>query len=607
MDRSTTTDTTNRGVAALALAMVAVVASSLAPLGIAIGNGAGSPFLFSAAMRFGTFVAHCAFLTVVFRHVLADKHVAEIVLRRVLTWTMAVIVVQQFDYALFALASSFVDIAVVVVIFGTATIIRVILMSQLFKRYQKLWPDSTLLLLTGILGLWFATSADGGTLLGFETLSPGTWTGLSLAFLAACVASLTAIGLRWGVDLARALPADKSAGPDDLLVNISCALTGQSIANLTGAALQASIGFASGESITLESVGIAVATGALVASVGRTAWRTASLTTTNLGINSLLLAVPIASLAWLLLFEQTEILRFDYLTIGAVAIVTTSLLVNFEAEIRFGFKALILALWACGTIVYLRDDLVLLGVFPVADLVWPGEVYMAALALSATVFTLLLSFRTTRLADRTREEDERFFALFSAVDLLARRNLIDPDVRRHLLNVDRSYNPEELQAAYREVQACLTKAKTANSDPEYEDRLAEAETQLNIIVHSRRHGIELGELFALIIFGGISVLLAVAARPESSAWGGFLIEVFVALFSAVIIFFIVHVWDLQEDRFAGILERLPDPERYGIVGVVFHDVRNRRFEQRTSIAIGFGVIITYVCLFWQKWLQAGAV
>ena len=587
---------------AAALALVGVAASSLAPLGIAIGNGADSPFLFAAAMRCGTFLAYCAFLAAVFRHVLADKHVAVVVLRRVLAWTMAFMIVQQFDYALFALASRFVDIAVVVVIFGTAAIIRVFLMSRLFKRYQRIWPDGALLLLVGLLGLWFATSADGGTLLGFGTLSPGTSIGILLAFLAAGVAALTAFGLRWGVDLARALPADKGADPDNILVNISCALTGQGIANLIGAVLQASIGFASGESITLESVGIAFATGALVASVGRTAWRTASLTTTNLGINALSYALPIASLAWLLVFEQIAILRFDYLAIGVVAIVVTSLLINFEAEIRFGFKALMLALWACGTIVYMRDDLLLLGYFPVADLVWPGETYLGALALSATVFTLLLSFRTTRLAQRTQNEDERVIALFSAVDLMARRNVIDPDVRRHLLSVDASHDPEELQSAYREVQACLTKAKAADVDREYEERLAEAETQLNIIVHSRRHGIELGELFALMVFGGISVFLAVAARPESSAWSGFLFEVVVALFSAVIIFFLVHVWDLQGDRGAQVLERLPDPERYGIVGVIFRDVRSRRFEQGTSIVIGFGIIVTYIWLFWQKWL-----
>ena len=405
--------------------------------------------------------------------------------------------------------------------------------------------------------------------------------------------------MRWGVDLARSLPADKAPDPDNPLFSLCCVLTGQGIANLIGAVLQGSIGFASGESITLESAAIALGTGAVVASIGRTAMRMANLTTTNLGINAMTYAVPVVSLVWLLLFDQTEVLRLDYLVIGAVAIVTTSLLISFEAEIRFGFKALILALWGAGTLVYLRD-----GVFEqlrIADWVWPGGIYVGALTLSATVFTLLFSFRTTRLAARTQDEDNRIFALFASVDLLARRGLIDPGVRTHLLDVDGSHDPEALQAAYRKTLAHITDAKVADISAEDMELLVQAESQLNTVVHSRRHGIELGELFALMIFGGITVLLALASRPEVSGWIAFLTEGFTALFASVIVFFMVHVWDMHGDRATRILERQPDGEQYG---VVFRDLRNRRFEQGTSIVVGLGIITVYIVLFWHKWLTA---
>ena len=584
---------------AVAFALAAVVASSLAPLGIAIGDGADSPFLFAAAMRFGTFAMYGVFLVAVFRDVLFDRRVAATIVRRVLTWTMVFVIVQQFDYALFALASRFVDISVVVVIFGAATLIRVFLMSRLFKRYQKIWPDGTLLLLTGLLGLWFAVASDSGRFLGFGDAAPGTSVGVSIAVLAAAAAGLTAFGLRWGVDLARSLPADKARDPDSPLFSLCCVLTGQGIANLIGAALQGSIGLASGESISLESLGIAVATGALVASVGRTAMRMANLTTTNLGINAMTYAVPVVSLVWLLLFDQTEVLRLDYLAIGAVAIVTTSLLISFEAEIRFGFKALIMALWGSGTVVYFRDGL--LEQLRIADWVWPGEAYLGGLALSATVFTLLFSFRTTRLAARTQDEDDRIFALFASIDLLVRRGLIDPGVLTHLMDVDGSHDPEELQAAYRQAQVLITDAKEADISREDMELLVRAESELNAVVHSRRHGIELGELFALMIFGGITVLLAIASRPEVSGWTAFLTEGFTALFAAVIVFFMVHVWDMHGDRATRIVERQPDGEQYG---VAFRDLRNRRFEQGTSIVVGMGIIAVFIGLFWHKWLGA---
>ena len=596
------TDNADPHAKAVAFALLSVVATSLVPLGIAFGSGADSPFLFGAGLRFGTGLMYIAFLAIVFRRVLAQEGVMAIVFRRVLTWAMVFMLVQQFDFALFALASRFVDISVVVLIYGTATTIRVVLMSFLFKRYQKIWPDVVLLVFAGLVGFWFAASADSGGLFDFESFrSLGTLGGVAVALVAAAVSALTAFGVRWGVDLARALPGDKK-GPEDLLTNLCCVMTGQSMANMIGVVLQASVGFGIGESIAWESLGIAVATGALVTSVGRTAWRTANLATTNLGINAISYAIPVLSVVWLIFSGQTDLVRFDYLTIGAVAIITASLLINFEAEIRFGFKALLLALWASGTFVYLRDELV--DYVPVPHIVWPGEAYLGSLALSATVFALLLSFRTTRLAARTEDEDRRIFTVFSILDLLVRRNVIDAAVRRHILSVDCSHDPEELQSAYRQAQDCIAEAKAGDIEPENEGRLADAEAELNIIVHSRRHGIEFGELFALMIFGGITVAIAMAARPESAGWTAFLMEGFAALFSAVIVFFCFNVWDLQGDRTSRILGRMPAPEQYG---VVFRDFRSRRFEQGISIVIGLGIIVIYVSLLWIKWLPVGGL
>ena len=99
-----------------------------------------------------------------------------------------------------------------------------------------------------------------------------------------------------------------------------------------------------------------------------------------------------------------------------------------RAEVRFGFKALILALWGCGAFVYLRDDF--LHLLPFDGWLWPRETYLGALGLSATVFILLLTFRVARLGPRTQDEDNRIFALHRSLELLARRNLIDPNVQR---------------------------------------------------------------------------------------------------------------------------------------------------------------------------------
>lgn len=216
-----------------------------------------------------------------------------------------------------------------------------------------------------------------------------------------------------------------------------------------------------------------------------------------------------------------------------------NLLINFEAEIRGGFKALIIALWACGAFVYLRDDLLVL--LPLATWLWTEAPYFQAMALSATVFILLLSFRVVRLVSRRRDEDSRAFTLFQNLDLLARRNLIDGSIREYVLAVDGSQTPEQLQKAYQQAKLCLARAMVADLNPEDQAKLAEAEAQLNALTYSRQQGIDFGDLFALITFGAITVVIALAARLDVSGWTAALVELFIMLFSAVIIFLVSNV------------------------------------------------------------------
>ena len=150
-----------------------------------------------------------------------------------------------------------------------------------------------------------------------------------------------------------------------------------------------------------------------------------------------------------------------------------------------------------------------------------------------------------------------------------------------------------MQRASRNVRVYLVEAAEVNPDAEDQAQLAEAETQLNVIAHSRQQGIELGELFALIIFAGITVFIGLASRPGVTGWIGFLVEMLVVLFSAVIVFLVVNVWDLHRDRAGEILERRNDYDGYG---VVFRDAVNRRFEQTTSVVIGLLVTGAYAAL-----------
>ena len=57
---------------------------------------------------------------------------------------------------------------------------------------------------------------------------------------------------------------------------------------------------------------------------------------------------------------------------------------------------------------------------------WTGGGYFQSITLAATVFILLLAFRVSRVVTRASDEDNRTFLVYRKLDMLARRNVVDP-------------------------------------------------------------------------------------------------------------------------------------------------------------------------------------
>ena len=581
--------------------LLAVTLFSSLPLVIAWGGGGKIPFLFNASMNAGIALGCLVFITILYHRLVFNATNLRVIARRAFDVKIALSVAANFNFAFFAWSTRFVDVSVAAILFETWPLFFILLMARLYRgetRYRALDLEMVFLLALGLAGFAFVVVGQAGGLAGIQTGNLSVVViGVTLAVLGAIATSFTAFGFRWGTDVVHEIPSEARSEIGEHSLEMFGVLVAFLIANTLAAVLNAFAGMSNGEVMDSRTLLIAVVVGGAVNGIANVAWRKANLTTNNPGINALAYATPLFSLVWLFLFTHVKPESPDYLVAGAVGIITVNLLINFEAEIRFGFKALLLALWACGAFVYLRDEL--LQYLPFGEWIWPGETYFGALGLSATVFTLLRSFRVARLSTQTQDEDNRLYTLFQNVDLLARRNVIDEAAREHVLAIDYAVTPESLQKAYLETKDCLDRAEAANPDASDQAQLAEAETQLNVIAHSRQQGIEFGELFALIIFGGITVFIGLASRPGVTGWIGFLVEMLVVLFSAVIIFLIVNVWDLHRDRAGEILEKREDYNGYG---VVFRDAVNRRFEQTTSVVIGLLVTLAYAGLLWQKWL-----
>ncbi len=600
--------------------LLAVALFSALPLIIAWGGGGKTPFLFNAAMSAGVILGCLVFIAYRYPSLLFNANILRLVARRAIDHRIVLSIAANFNFAFLAWSTRFVDVSISAIMFGTWPIFIVIIHDRLYKheeRYHRLSPEILLLIAFGLLGFAFIIVGQAG---GFQSVETGRLAeliiGVVLAALGAIATACNAFGFRWGTDLAQEISdadrpvtsgdeSDQDEAPTQGDLDFLGLLVALLIASAVSGLLNTVVGVSSGEVMESRSLFIAIIVGGAASGIANAAWRKANLNAHHAGVNALAFAAPVFSLAWLFLLTQTQPENLDYLIIGIIGIVIVNLLINSEAEVRFGFKALLLALWTCGAFVYLRDDL--LQYLPFGEWQWPGETYFGALGLSATVFTLLRSFRVARLSTQTQEEDNRLYTLFQNVDLLARRDVIDQAAREHVIDIDKAVTPEQLKDAYESAKDCLDRAEAANPDPDDQVQLAEAETQLNVIAHSRQQGIEFGELFALIIFGGITVFIGMASRPGVTGWIGFLVEMLVVLFSAVIVFLIINVWDLHRDRAGDILEEQQYQDHDGAVfyegyGVVFRDAVSRRLEQTTSIVIGLLVTIAYGALLWYKWL-----
>ena len=330
--------------------------------------------------------------------------------------------------------------------------------------------------------------------------------------------------------------------------------------------------------------------GAVAYALANITWRAANMLTDNLGINAMSYATPLVALLWLFVFSQVNVARLDYLIIGAAVIISANLLINFEAEIEFGFKALIISLWACGAVVYLRP----------AGWVWEGsQGYFAVLGLSATLFTLILAFRVSRFVDRTSYEDNTMYSIFHSLDLLARRGVVADQVRENMMSLDAARNIEDTYATYGDIKLNLQSAQSTAQTPDDQQTLSQTEASLDSVIHSKQRGNNFGEFFALIVFAVITVAIALLARPEQSGWTGFLVEMFTFPFCAVIVFLTVNAWDVHRDWLAAVFSRHPESGWYG---VLIRDESSRDFEQWASVVIGLAVTVTYAFLLWDKWL-----
>lgn len=620
-----------QNLAASGYILVAACIWATVPLVINISGGTDNPFLFNAGWRVGGFAGIAVYLLVRYPDLITSPTVVKMILRSIIGWSILYGAIGKLEYGFLALSSQYVAISAVAIVYETWPVVMILCARLLFSddsRYQKNIINILPYLVICVIGFSFIVYSENAGTNGTEfRLGGPAITGLVLAAIAAFLAgSHNAVILKWGTDLGHRLYRDQMTHES----RASCVLFGLMVSNcvvqLFCIVPSFAIGLARSEQLTFTILAWTILGGILSVGVGGFFFRKANAISNNLGVNALSYSAPILALIWLASFSQFNWDNFNYVVIGASAIVTANLMINFEAEIRGGFKALILALGAGGVIIYLRD-----GIWKHIGIInweWTAGIsYFQALGLSATIFTLLFAFRVARLASRTREEDNRTFYLFRELDKLAARGVIPPQIKEDILTIDAAQGTE-LEQAYLSARECIIVALRCTTDRDDVAKLTTLESELDALTHSRQQGINFGEFFALYSFGLVTVLLAWATRPQVSGLTGLLTEVFAMLFSSVIVFLLANVWDLERERRATVLkatdaitEYLPgtstnemadigpgseiNTARRNIAtghGVVFHDTQNRRWNQVISVGVAAAIFLAFAGLLAQKWL-----
>ena len=494
-------------------------------------------------------------------------------------------VITSSNYIIFAFALSFIDVSIASILFETWPIFMVIAMARMFRNeghYRKITSGKWFLFIVAFFGVAFVISSQSET---FDVLNEvfnyTAMTGVGLVIIAAVFGGIEGpLAIKWGAIVAGKAGKDK----DDKEFFTLVAMT---ISKSLSGGIFLVISWFVGESIYLiGSIGVGIAIGfGVVNGAGGIFWRIANLKTTNLAINALGYITPVITLVWLAIANLIKVPHIDWLMIGVAAIITANLLLSAKVDVRSAYKALIIALWVCGTVIYLHDGFGLSG-------------YAENVGMVATVFILILAFRLDRLVRRTADEERDEFLLFRRLSTLADQDVIDEDAPNQLRKIDKHTKPSDLQRAYAKLHEYFVDARE-NCKGDDRVRLDELQALSDTVAHSKQQGDNFGELTALGFLGFIMVGALLFFKPhELIGWEGLFVETTAFLLATTIIFLFFSIFDLQHDRTNAIFQ---ETKYYDSHSVAFDDASNRSGERWVSIAVCIAIIATYIWLFMGKW------
>ena len=576
--------------------LLAVVLYSTLPIAFILGGASNAPFLFVSVIWLSAGICNAIYL---FARYPQKSNVETYKLIRENLWNskIAWLAITYFDYIIFAYSLRFIDASVAAILYEMRPIFLVIFMAMMVTkterndpgkqrkndRYDPITLGKSFLFGVAFVGVAFVVASQsetGGTLNElFDFTAIG---GVVFLLTSAVLAALaTPILISWGGIVA------KKTKTNDMDDEVFFSTAAKTIGNVVSGIIFLFIALLIEDLHVIGWVGILIAViyGSVGNGLGAIAFRIANIKTTNLSINALIYLTPVVALIWLAIAGEIKVPHIDWLMIGVAAVITANLLLNAKVEIRSAYKALIIALWVCGTVIYLH------GGFALSD-------YAENVGMVATVFILILAFRLDRLVRRTTDEERDEFLLFRRLSTLAEQGLIDKDAPNQMREIDMHTNPTDLQHAYEKLNGYFLQAREKFTGGE-RGMLDELQARADTVAHSKQQGGNFGELTALGFLGFIMVGALLFFKPhDMEGWEGLFVETAAILLATTIIFLFFSIFDLQHDRTNAIFKEM---KKYNSYSVAFDDASDRSGERWVSIVVCIVITATYIWLLMGKW------
>ena len=576
---------------------VSVLLMSQRPLVVALVGGAVSPFVFQFWTSLTLSLVWFVYLLWASPDLVRRRDIWVWCVRRLRTFDGALAMLNGFNMSLFVWAALFIDTALVTVIAAGWPILFVFYRQRQEKqsnRYRHVAVQDWLLMAVAMAGVALVILSQTG-----GVTADGGWRliwGVLLAVASAVSVSWISYRFKMGTDLHKK-EAETSADRKDEVVCVLAVSTVASIPVIVGGLL---IGLTVFPPDTGRGAGLAgfvsgpvvwIIASAIVTSLGTIAFRYANLETSNLGVNAMQYLLPVLSLVWLGVFATVTVYRTDILWVGAAAVISVNALINFRSEDRAGFKWLVLSLFGFGFVIYMRDE----WFTHIPGYGWfPGfSDYYGVLGAGATVFVLILSFRTSRLAARTAGEDQQTYMLWRRLDALSADVQTRCVLLHHVRTIDTTRDITKLEEAYNYVTDRIEQAGL------YRSEAAELQGNLDTLVNSKQKGRNLAELIVLVMLAFLVAGMAVFARTETQAWPALVNDVLSMLLASTVTFMTVHLFDRRSERD---LHLITDTGKVKFRTLNTGKKHNPRVEQTITVGIGFAVIGIYIYLMALKWL-----